>query len=144
MSSLQVQASLIVATFELNVVNSLIKAMRTADQSQQGQGGVSSPAAIFEHRPHIHPTPVYEPRPHLHPTPEYAPRPVIHPHPRVEQMDLSRPPQCTLPPMKTQNPIQAPWKVLPWENAVQPRQTVKVHLIHTDVVHKGTVLDLFV
>jgi len=143
-SSLQTQASLIVATFDLAVTQSLIKAIRTADQSQQGKGGVNSPAAVFEPRPHIHPTPVYEPRPHYHPTPTYAPRPVIHPHPRGEQMDLSCPHTCTPPPMKQEYSIQPPWKVLPWENTVQPRQTVKIHLIHTDVVHKGTVLDLFV
>jgi hypothetical protein len=46
--------------------------------------------------------------------------------------------------MKSTNPIQPPWAVMPWENPPQPRQTVKVHPHHTDVIHKGTLLDLFV
>jgi hypothetical protein len=143
-SSLQTEASLIVAAFDLKVVQLLRDAIRTADLSQAGKGSSNSPAAIFEQRPHIHPTPIYEPRPHVHPTPVYEARPVIHPHPRVEQVELGCCQTCLPTPMKLENPIQPPWKILPWENAVQPRQTVKIHLIHTDVVHKGTVLDLFV
>jgi hypothetical protein len=143
-SSLQAEASLIVAAFDLNVVQLLRDAIRTADLSQAGQGNAGSPAAVFEPRLHIHPTPVYEPRVHYHPTPTYEARPVIHPQPRVEQRELACSCECKPAPMNLENPIQPPWKILPWENAVQPRQTVKVHLIHTDLVHKGTVLDLFV
>jgi hypothetical protein len=126
------------------MVDSVLGAMHRADAAEQAKGAWCSPAAIYDHRPHIYPTPVYEPRPHRHPTPVYASRPVIHPHPRVEQLNLSCPLAPTPPPKASEPFIQAPWKVLPWENTVQPRQTVKIHLIHTDVVHKGTVLDLFV
>jgi hypothetical protein len=144
-SSLQTEASLIVAAFDLKVVQLLTQAIRTADLSGAAERAGNTPAAIFEQRPHIHPTPVYEIRPHIHPTPYYEPRPVIHPHPRVEQMNLACPDRpAPLSPMNLENPIQPPWKILPWQNTPQSRQTVKIHLIRTDVVHKGTVLDLFV
>jgi hypothetical protein len=125
-------------------VESVLGAMHRADAAQAAKNAGCSPAAIFEPRLHIQPTPVYCPRPHYHPTVSYTPRPVVHPHPRVEQKDLCGQRELPSPPKSPQPFIQAPWKILPWENTCQPRQTVKVHLIHTDVVHKGTVLDLFV
>jgi hypothetical protein len=144
-SSLQTEASLIVAAFDLKVVQLLVQAIQNADQAGAAERSGNIPAATYEPRLHIHPTPVYENRPHIHPTPYYEPRPVIHPHPRVEQMNLACPDRpAPLPPMNLENPIQPPWKILPWQNSPQPRQTVKIHLIRTDVDHKGTVLDLFV
>jgi hypothetical protein len=64
----------------------------------------------------------------------------------VEQSMLACPCETSMPApaIKLQNPIQPPWKVLPWANAPQPRQTIKVHLHRTDVIRKGSVLDLFV
>lgn len=150
MSDLSTTASLIVATMDLSVVRLLRQAIRTADLSSGNGGDSFTPSATIEPRPHIHPEPLIEPRPHVHPEPVYTRRPVIHPHPRVEQANLACPSQTLTPPLriKLQNPIQPPWRVLPWSdaraNAPQPRQTVKVHLHRTDVIRKGSVLDLFV
>ena len=145
MSSLQTQAALVVAAFDLKVVQLLRDAIRTADLSSAANNVGAVPAATLEPRRHIHADPVYEPRVHIHPAPIYQARPVIHQKPRVELEAIAGWRAFSpIKPMHGENPIQPPWKVLPWENAVQPRQTVKIHLIHTDVVHKGTVLDLFV
>ena len=143
-SDLQTQASLIVATMELSVVKLLRGAIRTADLSGQRQD-LLIPAPTIESRRHLTPEPVVEPRRHIRPAAIYEPSRIEHQHPRVERTALACP--CPPPPpvpMKSMNPIQPPWKVLPWEKAPQPRQTVKVHRHHTDVIRKGSVLDLFV
>ena len=146
-TSLQTEASLIVATMDLSVVQLLRQAIRTADLSSAINQQSAAPASSLrvEPRRRIHPEPVIEPRTHVHPSPTYEPRPVIRRHARVglegRVCGTEVPQAC---PMKLGNPIQPPWRILPWENPVQTRQTVKIHLIHTDVINKGTLLDLFV
>lgn len=148
MTSLQTEASLIVATMDLAVVQMLRQAIRTADLSQAGSGGSSfaaGAAATYEPRRHIHPEPLYEPRPRIHPLPRYEARPIIHVHPRIEQQALDCPRQTPVSAAsKPENSIQPPWKMLPQENPLQPCQPIKVHRHHTDVTHKGMMLDLFV
>src|SRR5206468_1022474 len=140
------QADLVVATMDLSVVRMVRQAIRVADLSSQRGCDTFECRGIIEHRRHFHPEPVIEPRRHIHPEPVYERRPVIRPHPRVEQQMLVCPceSQAPAPPMQLNNPIQPPWRTLPWTNPPQPRQTVKVHLHRTDVICKGSVLDLFV
>lgn len=146
MTSLQSEASLIVAAMDLSLVRTLRQAIRTADLSQAAYNQQrTGPAAIYEPRQHIHPEPLYEPRPHIYPSPRYEARPIIHVHPRVEQQALDCPLKTPAPAAsKPENPTQPPWKVLPWENPLQPCQPIKVHPHHTDLTHKGMMLDLFV
>ena len=134
---------------DLSLVRLVRAAMRNADLAAGCRGGdllIGDDRCCHRRRCHLHPEPAIEPRRHIYPTDVYEPREVIHPHPRVEQQVLACPPCYTAPPppAKTPNPIQPPWKVMPWENPPQTRQTVKVHCNHTDVSRKGSVLDLFV
>ncbi len=129
---------------ELSVVQLIRQAIRTADLSSAAAGGQVG-SAVIEPRRHLQPEPQIEPRQHFHPTPVYERRPVIHPQPRVEQLALASPPEIPTPHItRPENPIQPPWKVLPWENPSQSRQTIKIVVHRTDVTHKGMMLDLFV
>jgi hypothetical protein len=149
-SDLRVQADLVVATMQLNLVRLLRQAMRTADLAAGAEArDCFVPCAdplhrrLFCHRLLCEER--FERRLVIHPEPLYERRPVIHPTPRVEQMMLECPAPTMPPPAKTPNPIQPPWAVLPWPKcSSQPRQPVKLHRCHTDVVNRGTMLDLFV
>jgi hypothetical protein len=86
-----------------------------------------------------------EPRQVIHPTPRIEPRQVIHPAPRVIE-----PPPELLDPIepewvnRSKSPLLPPWKTMP---PVQPVVVViepKVLRQQVDVIHKGTLLDLFV
>jgi hypothetical protein len=146
-SSLQTQAELIVASFDLKVVQLIRGAMRAADLQGQ-RDALMVPAPTIEPRPHLHPDEVVEPRRHIHPAPVYDNPQLIHQKARValEPNDSTHsiPQSSDAPPAKTSSPIQPPWKVLPWPQPISSRQTVKVHRLHTDVSHRGAMLDLFV
>lgn len=143
--------SLIIATAELSVVRAITGAIN-ANLPKTGPLG-TIPASANPHTPRPHPKFDADPEPklvakpvHHVPSPRFDPRFVIHPAPKIEET----PPQyVTCPPTeastaKSSNPIQPPWKVLPW-----PKQEVvviepKVFQQTVDLIHKGTLLDLFV
>lgn len=144
---LAASASLIVATLDLKMVQSVIGAMRAADKASHHCGPCGRFDAIENQvicrRFRLHPTPVIEPRQVIHPTPRILPRPVIHPQPRVEpqpppcepELHCHEAPKCLPPP---------PWKVLPWKIPIPPPVQIKRVIHRTDVKHKGSLIDLFI
>jgi len=135
---------LIVAVSGLKEVQDVIAAMRAADrESQRGRLGIEP---TVEPRRVIRPEPRYESREVIHPAPTYAPRPVIHPKERVE----ARSDGCTCPPVivversPSEQPMEAPWKTVPWKIPPQPVPKVKLAPTHPDINHKGMLLDFFI
>jgi hypothetical protein len=140
-------ASLISATLDLKMVQSVIAAMRAADRASDR----CEPCGTFDsiaprndcRRFHLHPTPFIEPRPVLHPTPRILPRPVLHPQPRVE---LQPPPVAPDPHCHSscKSPFPPPWKVLPWKIPIPPPVQIKQVIHRTDVKNKGSLIDMFI
>ncbi len=83
------------------------------------------------------------PREVIVPEPRFTPRPVIHPTPRFEPRPVERPAEPEQP-VRLNNPIDPPWKVLAHEIPLQPAPRVKVNIHRPDVIHKGTLIDLFI
>ena len=141
---LENNASLLVASLDLQLVRLLRDAIRTADLSSGAGAPGFGPAAVVEPRPRHHPDPLIEPRPRVRPTPRFEPRPVIHPTPRIEASlnDAARvaPPD----PCPPRSPLQPPWKVLPWEQVVSPPALIKINVVRPDIHHKGSLIDLFI
>lgn len=84
-----------------------------------------------------------EPRKVVHPTPRFDARPVIHPTPRIEPRTVDHPTEPVQPARKP-GPCRPPWRVPLWEMTLQPPPNIKVHIYRPDVIHKGTLLDLFI
>ncbi|HWE94819.1 MAG TPA: hypothetical protein VG269_12715 [Tepidisphaeraceae bacterium] len=160
MSDLATNASLIVAALDLQVVQLLRAAIRTADL-QSLADRQSSPAAStaaqsagHSHRrggdcycesqrseccnPAYCCSPVYSSRRVLHPTPRVdlhcAPRLALDRHEKVAEPVTAA----------TPSPIQAPWKTLAWKDT--PRVTMKVKMVQrrTDIINKGSLIDYFI
>jgi hypothetical protein len=155
-SSLSVQASLIVAASGLEVVQLLTGAMRAADKASAADAGHGPNA-----NPDFGPAAIYEPAARAHPEPTIAPRQVIHPSPRIEPRLIEHPAKelpvlnsCALPPITMErshidpSPIQPPWKVLPWECPNAPALMVKLVVFQPDNtcngLYKGSVIDCFI
>jgi hypothetical protein len=144
--------NLIVATLDLQLVRSIRDAIHSADAASgklfpvASIGPAPNPDRFFRQELRA-PEPVYKPRRHIHPEPLYERRPVIHPTVRVEpKPDFRRPEPCpeVIPAHKSTNPIQPPWKVLPWNQPpAQPAVLVKRVVQRVDIHHKGNLLDLF-
>jgi hypothetical protein len=144
--SLATQASLIVATLDLELVRLIRGAMRTADlASARGSRALLTPTDRFEPRKVLHPEPRFEPRRVIHPTPRFEPRPVE----RTAKTSPDCVPLCSAPCCPetshiTPSPIQPPWKVLPWENPPPPAQVIKVVIHRPDNECKGSIIDCFI
>lgn len=139
---------LLVAVSGLIEVQDVVSAMRAADASQAKRGLLGLNPCI-EPRQVVHPEPRYEPRPVIHPEPRYEPRPVYHPEPRIEPRDLAcgcgePPPQIVVKKADTEQPLEAPWKSVPWKTPLPPAPKVKLAPPHPDIGHKGLLLDFFV
>lgn len=138
--------SLLVAAMDLRVVQLLRDAIRTADTSGHAPGGLpftSTPAARFEPRPVVHPTPRFAPRPVIHPTLQFAPRPVVHPAPQYQTNDVG--PGTPEKPPRLHLPFEPVWKQLPpVRHPAQSSAKIKVVRRPPDIVHKGSLLDLFI
>jgi len=143
-------ASLIAATLDLKMVQSVIGAMRAADRAS-ARCGHFGPCGQFDaienqricRRFILHPTPRIEPRPVIHPTPRILPRPVIHPQPRVEPQPPPVAPDFHCRPSKI-CPFPPPWKILPWKMPIPPHVQIKRVVHHTDVKNKGSLIDMFI
>jgi hypothetical protein len=134
---------ILVAAIDLQVVQSVIAAIRTADrQTLAYLPTIANPNDTYCSQT-ITPEPRYLPRPVIHPTPRYLPRPVIHPEPRVEQSCILPPSPHARVPHITPGP-QPPWKILPWQEPAIPPDVIKITVRPTDTVTKGTLIDLFV
>jgi hypothetical protein len=137
------QAGLLAAAANLKVVTSLVTAMRRADKAIAAERlKALRGEPIFEPRPHIHPTPEFEPRPVIHPTTRFEPRLTIHPQTRVDDR-----PACDDPGKANARHLAAllppPWKMPVWKNPITPAPKIKVIQHRTEVVNKGSLVDLF-
>jgi hypothetical protein len=142
----------VVAALDLKLVR-LVRGAMNNGPGGPAPAGLVGPAATFEGRRTIEPEPRIAPRPVIHPTPRFEPRPVIRPEPRVDA------PNCpcivvevVVDPCETKSPIEPPWRVLPWETAIepadaesltQPAHRVKPPIRWPDIVGKGALIDLF-
>lgn len=136
---------LLVAVSGLIEVQSVVRAMRAANAAQ-GPGLLALDPRI-EPRPVIHPEPRYDPRPVIHPEPRYEARPVYHPEPRNEPRAcgcVEPQPQVVVRKADAEQPLEAPWKSVPWKIAPPPAPKVKLAPPHPDISHKGLMLDFFI
>jgi hypothetical protein len=139
--------NLIVASLQLQLVQSVIAAIRTADLTSAahnlgGGGQGAGDSFCCGERRAITCEARYLPRPVLHPTPRYLPRPVLHPSPRVAANVL--PAQC--PSAKTPHITPGPpppWKTLPSAEPAAAASVIKIVVRPPDTMTKGTLIDLF-
>ena len=148
--NLAATASLAVAALDLLLVQDLIGAMRAADAG--AQAACSSPLAPLptpEPRRHIHPEPVYEPRRVIHPSPCYArcrePQPMLHALPRVAipaspRVECATHSEATGP-RESKLAMPPPWEV---KDPIKPAARVKVVIYRTDILSKGSLIDMFI
>lgn len=137
---------LLVAISGLMEVRDVIGAIRAADAETQAL--LHGHGARIEPRRVIHPEPRYEPRPVIHPTPRYEARPVYHPTPRFEPDQTccqcgSGMPVIVVQKAECEQPLEPPWKTVPWKNPPPPAPKVKLTPPHPDISHKGLMLDFF-
>jgi hypothetical protein len=143
-SALDSTISLLVASFDLKLVQLIRDAIRVTDLSGSGSGHSIIPEPEFLPRRHYEPTPEIEPRRHFHPAPIYEARPIIHPCPRVEPAPPIIYPEIEQDkPCKSLSPLPPPWKFVPWENPPQPLLKVKLIKPKPDTVTKGSLIDCF-
>ena len=144
------QASLIVATLDLELVRLIRGAIRAADIASGKFGSCGPPLngcstgainAVAKPRDRFVPTPRFEPRKVHHPTPRFEPRFVFHNRIDIDvaASDTSSPAVHSV----NRSRLPAPWQMPVWNLPVQPAPKVKVHIHRTDVHNKGSLLDLF-
>lgn len=143
--------SLIIAASDLKVV-SLLRDAINAGLPKTGPLGTIPPGAN-PHTPRARPKFTDEPKdqyvgaaPVLTPSVRIEPRLVIRPEPRIEHLPapLVIPLEAEASATKSSNPIEPPWKTLPWP--AEPAVVIEPKVIRpmVDLIHKGTLLDLFV
>jgi hypothetical protein len=142
MSAVTVQdiGALAVATVQVALVDSVVRAMQTADIAGAKSCEYPGPSA----RVTLTPDPHYAPRRIIHPEARYLPRPVLHPVARVEPRPCL-PEVCPMPPNRpTLLNIQLPWKVLPWQQPAAIHESIKVVHPLPDTQRKGELIDIFI
>lgn len=160
--SIASNAALLDAALQLGLVQSVIGAMRTADLAAAVAAGplpggwnaaqapaavtpsASGPAATYEPCRPSSPSPCYQPRPIdrpvLHPLPQ---PPTHHRAPACDQVCVN-PPATADAGHRLCNPIQPPWKVLPWPKPCVNVVVVKKVARRIDEDRTGTLIDMFV
>jgi hypothetical protein len=158
-SSIAAQASLIVAAFDLFAVTAVTGAIRAADLES---GDVLTPIGIVE-KPEPAPTLDSEPsvdrydrnppagsRPDSMKPNCYAPCPPRHQAARQAASHVITP-VCDLypePTCVTTNPIEPPWKVLPWMDRASQRyvlvREIKLVAAGSDISFRGKIIDVVV
>lgn len=126
-------------------VQDVIGAIRAADAESKALALGREPR--IEPRQVIHPEPRYEPRPVIHPTPRYEARPIYHPRPRFEPQaceGVNSSPVLVVHKADCEQPMQPPWKTVPWKNPPPPAPKVKLICPHPDISDKGLMLDYFI
>lgn len=143
-TSLASSIGLITATLDLQLVRLIRGAIHAADASAGGGAGCGA-SAVIEPRFHIHPEPTIEPRQTITPEPDIEPRLVHHPEPRIEPTPPQYAPPADCEHHRHRNsPIQAPWRILPWNQPLPPvihDRIVKVIRYRPDMAGKGALLD---
>ena len=154
-SDLAVSSSLLVATMDLNLVTSIIQAMRAADIGAAAASGSGSTFAAVGSSPKPAPTETIQRTVYVRnsekpaATFEPCPPPSVH-HWHTGWNDL-QPYTCARPvlPTECKSSIQPPWRVLPWPIAAKPclppgYRMIKQQSNPADVIGVGRMLDLFV
>lgn len=148
-------ASLVIATFDLEVVRLLRDATRTADLSQSKgcpKWASAAGAAEVEPRKHIRPSPIVEAPERIAASNSFERPAAIVEFGRNSTTlptacDASRPTEEMLRPLRGHSPIEPPWKVLPWMRLPEPRPKIKIVKIVTkppDRSHTGALIDCFI
>ena len=150
-------AALAIASLDLLLVQDLVGAIRAADAGAQAAASSPlTPLPTIEPRPHIHPEPVYEPRRVVHLSPCYEPcreprghaEPLLHALPRValsEAGGVQSSTGCeTATKHESTSSIQPPWAVRAWQEIAKPPARVKVVTYRTDILSKGSLIDMFI
>lgn len=135
---------LLVAISGLMEVQDVIGAIRAADAETKALELGREPR--IEPRQVIHPEPRYEPRQVFHPSPRYEARPVYHPRPRFEPQAcgcVNASPDVVVHKADCEEPLEPPWKTVPWKNPPPPAPKVKLTRPHPDIGDKGMMLDYF-
>ena len=143
MSSLASNVSLIVATLDLKVVQSVIGAIKKADAASTLSNGPLhlGPAAVYEPRQHLHPETKIESRHVIHPESRYENRPVHHPVEARNSEGLYSTSTTPVPSCGHKSPIEPPWKTLPWPQTVHVTSKVKLWVHRSDLQSKGSLID---
>lgn len=137
---------LLLASVDLQVVKSIVQAMRAADLAA---GGVPGPLGTIQkpvsrNRDVFQPEPRYEPRRVIHPEPRYEARKVIHPEPRFEvQPTIIIQPEETAHVPNLGTPLPPPWKQPVWNTPLPQRPVIKQITFRPDIQNKGSLIDVF-
>ena len=148
-------AALLVAALDLDLVQLLRGAMRTADIAS------GKPQAVSELGPAPTPLrdrfdrePVFEQRRVIHPEPKYERRQIIHPQPRIEfpaplkvESQPAEPPCsccCVVIKPEIESPLPPPWRQPIWATPIPPTPKVKIVKIRPDIHNKGSLIDFFI
>lgn len=146
-------SSLLIAALDLKLVQDVIGAMRAADAAEEAavQNPLAPPAAC-DCSNHIHPCPVYQ-NPQVvryEPCDEACEKAPIICHwtapieakPRLALIE----PVAEKPSHVTPNRwiITPPWAILPWQQPAPAPAQVKVVRYTTDIVNKGSLIDVFI
>jgi hypothetical protein len=155
-------ASLAVAELDLQLVQSLVGAIRAADAAALA-GGYSAlsphpalpvrsftdpePQVGWQSRERAHRSPCCYERPRRFPC-DCEPKPMLHALPRLaltaakEDEGLSG---CGSTSRREKaSPIQPPWEVRAWQEPVKPPTRIKVIQYRTDILSKGSLIDMFI
>ena len=140
--------SLALATMDLKLVQDIIGAMRAADAgAAAADSSPLTPLPTIESPRHIVPDPIYEKPRVVHADPIYAPRKVIHPEPKTApRLALEKLPAEPEKPCHVSSnfAIKPPWAILPWQEPAKLPPRVKVVQYRTDIMSKGSLIDVFI
>jgi len=138
---------IVAAKLQLDVVSLLVDAMRAVDRSAPPLGHDRELECDRQCRRDEF---CFAPRQVIHRDPIYARRQVIHPDPQYDHpLHVQVPPPAKLVEViveKSPNtqPLDPPWKSLPWENPAQISRKIKTARYRPDIPHKGMLLDCFI
>lgn len=138
---------IVAAKLQLDVVSLLVDAMRAVDRTAPPPGldrelrcerECDRDRFCYEPRRVIHRDPVYERKQVIHPDPVYE-------HPlHVQVAPVEKLVDVIVEKNPVTQPLDPPWKSLPWENPPQIARKVKTACYRPDIRHKGMLLDCFI
>jgi len=155
--NLAATASLAIASLDLLLVQDLIGAIRAADAetAQSASSSPLSPVPAPAPRQQVCCDPICEPAAApqrvVHPSPCYElrfqPQPMLHALPRLAlspATGIGYATGCEAGGRETKSPVQPPWAVQRWQESVKPAAQVKVVVFRTDILSKGSLIDMFI
>jgi hypothetical protein len=141
--------SLLVASLDLVLVQDVIGAIRAADAAEgAGKTFPLNPAPAIESPRHIHPDPIdAHSRSFFNRERECEAPAAVCLHPYIERsnarlalIESSDKPR----PSHPNSSIQPPWAMLPYQIPARPPAQIKIVTYRTDILTKGTLLDVFI